>query len=433
MMARLTPPASPRTALTVWGVAVLCYILAIAGRSSFGVASLAALERFDVGPAILSTFVVLQVGTYAAAQIPVGLAIDRWGPRRVLVAGALLLAAAQTVMALSTVLPLTLAARVAVGLGDATAFISVLRLVPEWFAMRHVPLVNQATGALGQLGQVVSAVPFYAVLRVSGWSVAHLSLAATGVLVAIAVLVVVRDRPAADPGSPGRARTAPAAPPAGRTGVRHALREVAREPGVWAGLFAHWSTMFFVSTFALMWGVPYMRAGNGHSAATASTVLVLGVVAMALSALLVGTLSARFPRLRLRLVVTGSMLAVTTWTVVLLVPPPVPAWLLAVLMMILSLGGAASNVSFDVVRAHVPRSRLGTATGLANSGGFVATLLAVLLVGVVLDVVGGSSPGPEAFRVAMASQAAVVLVGLTGLLLATRRLGPGSESAPRRG
>ena len=59
-------------------------------------------------------------------------------------------------------------------------------------------------------------------------------------------------------------------------------RAVVRTRGVWAGLFAHWATMFPVVAFALMWGVPYMRAGNGISAGGASAVLVVGVVAVML-------------------------------------------------------------------------------------------------------------------------------------------------------
>lgn len=429
-MNRLTPPASPRTGLTVWGVAVLCYILAVAGRSSFGVSSLAALERFDVGPAILSTFVVLQVGTYALAQIPVGLAVDRWGPRRVLVVGALLLAGAQLVMALSTSLPVTLGARVAVGLGDATAFIAVLRLVPEWFALRHVPLVNQATSALGQLGQVVSAVPFYAVLRGSGWTPAFLSLAATGVLMALAVLVLVRDRPAR---LPARSAGDVDAAPTQRESVPTQLRAVLKEPGAWAGLFAHWSAMFLVSTFALMWGVPYMRAGNGHGAGTASTVLVVGVVAMVTLAPVIGALSSRYPHRRVGLAATGVGTAALCWVLVLILPPPVPVWSLVVLVIGLNIGGASSNIAFDVVRSHVPRSRLGTATGFANTGGFVATLLSVLIVGLVLDLAAGAGPATEVYRVAMVAQGLVLLVGVCGMVLATRRLGPGAEHAPGRG
>ena len=68
-------------------------------RTSFGVAGLDAADRFDAAPAALSGFVVLQLLVYAALQIPVGLLLDRFGARRLVVVGALTMAAGQLVLA----------------------------------------------------------------------------------------------------------------------------------------------------------------------------------------------------------------------------------------------------------------------------------------------------------------------------------------------
>ena len=70
-----------------------------------------------------------------------------------------------------------------VGAGDALTFISVLSVVTAWFPPRRVPLMTQLTGLLGQLGQVLSAVPFAALLHGPGWTTAFVSAAALGVAV----------------------------------------------------------------------------------------------------------------------------------------------------------------------------------------------------------------------------------------------------------
>jgi len=80
------------------------------------------------------------------------------------------MAAGQLTLAFTESLPAAIAARAVVGLGDAVTFISVLRLVPHWFAPKRVPLVTQLTGICGQLGQVLSAVPFLALLTAEGWT-----------------------------------------------------------------------------------------------------------------------------------------------------------------------------------------------------------------------------------------------------------------------
>ena len=80
-----------KQAWLIWSTAVLVYIAALFHRTSLGVASLEAGDRFAVGPAALGTFTVLQIGLYALMQIPTGLLVDRFGPRRVLTAAALLM------------------------------------------------------------------------------------------------------------------------------------------------------------------------------------------------------------------------------------------------------------------------------------------------------------------------------------------------------
>lgn len=152
----------------VWSVGLLAYIVAVLDRTTLGVSGLDAAERFHASPAILSTFVVLQVIVYAAAQVPAGLLLDRFGSRAMIVSGALLMAAGQLTLAFSESLPTAIAARAVVGLGDAFTFISVLRLVPYWFSERQIPMVTQLTGICGQLGQVLSALPFLALLGAAG-------------------------------------------------------------------------------------------------------------------------------------------------------------------------------------------------------------------------------------------------------------------------
>lgn len=84
-----------RRALLVWLAAVLVYIVAITGRTSFGVAGIQAVERFQVDASRVAVFASVQLGVYALAQIPTGLVVDRFGARKTLLAGALLMAAGQ--------------------------------------------------------------------------------------------------------------------------------------------------------------------------------------------------------------------------------------------------------------------------------------------------------------------------------------------------
>jgi MFS family permease len=390
----------------VWATGLFAYIVAVLDRTTLGVSSLDAAERFAAGPAVLSSFVVLQVIVYSAAQIPAGVLLDRFGSKALIVSGAVLMASGQLTLAFSESLWGAIVARAIVGLGDALTFISVLRLVPHWFAPRRVPLVMQLTGICGQLGQVLSAVPFLAVLTGAGWVAAYTSAAAVGALSIVLTLAIVKDTP----------NGAPEDPP--RTTVRDTLanaKAVWLRPGTRLGFFTHMGTQFSVTVFALMWGVPYLTAGEGRSTAFAGWLLTLSVVAAILSGIGIGVFSGRRPHRRSRLVLAIIAGSAAIWTVVLLLPGPAPAWLLVLLVVVISVGGPGSMVGFDFARTFNPSASLGTAQGMVNMGGFVASLLVMQAMGLIIEDHGGYSFA--SFRLAWSAQYAVWAVSVVGILI----------------
>ncbi|QII05254.1 MFS transporter [Rhodococcoides fascians A25f] len=400
-----------RTVWVVWGVGVFAYIIGVLHRTSFGVAGLSAADRFSVSPSLLSSFVVLQVIVYAAMQIPAGVLLDRIGSRRMIAAGALIMASAQITLALTESLPVAVAARAFVGVGDALTFISVLRLVPRWFSPRRVPIVSQLTGLLGQLGQVLSAVPFLILLNGPGWTFAFGSAAALGLLAVVLVIALVRDRP--DDSS-----TLDTEPTSLRQTIA-AIAQVWRRPGTRLGFFSHMGTQFSITVFALLWGVPYLTSAQGLSASTAGALLTVSVAAAVVSGIVVGLLTGRYPMRRSWLVLAIMISNATMWAIVLSLPGPAPLWLLVLLVVVISVGGPGSVIGFDLARTFNPSANLGTAQGMVNIGGFLASLLVIAGIGWILDAMGGYTF--DGFRVALLVQFPVWIVAITGVLLTRRK------------
>ncbi len=394
----------------VWTTGLFAYIVAVLDRTTLGVSGLDAADRFGAGPTVLSAFVVLQVIVYAGAQVPAGLLLDRFGSKNLILAGGALMASGQLLLAFTESLPAAIGARAVVGLGDAFTFISVLRLVPHWFAPRRVPLVTQLTGICGQLGQVLSAIPFFALLAGSGWTTAYVSVAALGVLSIVLTLTLVHDTPE------GHVVEHEA------MSIRETLvsvRTVWLRPGTRLGFFTHMGTQFSVTVFALMWGVPYLTVAQGLSATAAGSLLTLSVVAAISSGVLIGIFTGRLPHRRSRLVLCIIASNAVIWSVVLALPGPAPLWLLVVLVVVISVGGPGSMVGFDFARTFNPRATLGTASGMVNMGGFIASLLVMQFVGVILDTVGDISF--EAFRLAWTVQYAVWALAVVGILITRRK------------
>jgi MFS family permease len=387
----------------MWGLGVLAYTVAVFHRASLGVSGLEAQQRFGTTAAVLSLFGVVQLGVYAAMQVPVGVLLDRIGSRRMIVAGALCMAAGQLLLARAGTVPLGLAARVLVGAGDAMTFISVLRLVPAWFPARRAPLVTQLTGLIGQAGQIVAAYPLVAGLHSAGWTPTFATAAGVGVLVAAIVAVGLRNAP------PGVTMAVASG------GRRTALTESWREPGTRLGLWTHFVTQFSGNTFALFWGYPFLVESQGLSPAEASGLLTVLVVAGMGIGPALGALAGRWPLRRSVIVLTIVLSSAAAWTLVLAWPGHVPTGVLVLLVLVLAANGPGSIMGFDFARTENPPARLGSATGIVNVGGFVASLLLILVVGLVLDASGS-------YRVAMCTQYVFWAVGLIMVLLTRRQV-----------
>ena len=393
----------------VWSAGLLAYIVAVLDRTTFGVAGLEAAQRFSASPGVLATFVVLQLIVYAGAQIPAGVLLDRFGSRAMILAGGSLMVAGQLSLAFTESLPAAIAARAVVGLGDAFTFISVLRLVPHWFPPRQVPLVSQLTGISGQLGQVLSAVPFLDLLGDSGWTTAFTAVSVVGVVSLMATLLLVRNTPdgvvARDPVTDLRATLS-------------RVKTVWMRPGTRLGFFSHMGTQFSVTVFALMWGVPYLTAAQGVSRDWAGFLLTVSAATAVVAGVVIGVLTGRHPHRRSWLVLGIIAANATIWTVVLALPGPAPHWLLILLVVVISVGGPGSMVGFDFARTFNTRTTLGTAQGAVNVGGFLASMLVMQVMGMVIGAAGGYSF--ESFRLAWCVQYLAWAVAVVGII-ATRR------------
>ncbi|MFE1664629.1 nitrate/nitrite transporter [Microbacterium sp. P02] len=436
------PPAPSWRAWVIWGVGAAAYILAITNRTSLAAVGVDTADRFDADASTLSMFAVLQLGVYGFMQIPVGVLLDRYGARPIITIGMVLMAAGQLVMAFSPTVGIAIAARMLIGAGDAAVFPSVLRLIATWFPAQRAPVMVQLTGIFGQFGQIIAIIPLAALLNATTWSITFGSIAGLGVLFAVLVFAVIRNHP------PDRAADVSVNTDTGAITVvtsaidnRVGIRAAWSHPGTRLAFWSHFTTPFAGTAFIMLWGIPFLTAGEGRTRAEAAGITTVLVLAGILIGPFMGALSSRLPHLRSRALVLPTIaVQMVAWLVVIVWPQPAPLWLLLLLVIALATGGPASMIAFDHARTHNPRHRLSTATGITNSGGFLAGLLAIFLIGLALDLQGAGTPATftlEAFRLAFLTQVPLWLVGAFFIAYERKRtrihIGLDQPKRPRRG
>ncbi len=403
-----------RRAWAIWLVALAVYVLAVFHRSSLGVAGLLASERFDINATRLAAFTVLQLVVYAAMQVPVGVMLDRFGSRAMLLSGLALMTAGQLFFAFTTSFGGAVAARAVLGAGDAMVFVSVIRLVTVWFLVRQAPMVTQLTGLVGQMGAIVAAAPLAFLLDRLGWTRAFALVSSLGIVLLVAVALFVKDSPyRRDEVVQVKLRA-----------LALSVRTLWGNPGTRLGMWSHFTSQFAATVFTLLWGYPFLVQGLGWSEAAASTLLMVMTAWAVVSGLVLARLVSRLPYWRSWIVIGIVVAMVVPWTAVLLWSGPAPDWIVVVMACTTATGGPAAMVGFDLARTFTPVHAIGRANGLVNVGGFTAALLTMALIGVVLDLVepgGMDSYTLDDYRIALSVQYLFWGLGIVQILRYRRR------------
>ncbi len=403
-------PVGGARAWLVWGVAVGGYFLAMLQRNGLGVAALEAQSRFDVGPALLSLLPMLQLLVYVVLQVPAGLLADRLGPRFTLVMGMIAMALGSCLFALAPGIEVAVAGRFLIGLGDALVFLNVIRLAALWFPRARYALVSGLTGVVGGTGQVASAAPLAWALNGVGWVAAFMATTGLTVLMALLVLLVVRDRPS---GAAGRSTVADP------ISVWASLKEALKADGPRIGMAHHAAVMAPFTMMMVLWGYPFLVGGLGLSESTAALTLT-GLAAGALwVAPFAGVLIGRHPGVRVYFALfLGGTLSLG-WLLLVAWPDGAPVPLGVAVMAVSALGQTvAPTISFDFARDGIPASRTGVASGLVNMSGFSTAVACTVAAGAILQALPDE---PASYQLAFVPIAVTTLLSTCVLAVFVRR------------
>ncbi|HEV7203318.1 MAG TPA: MFS transporter [Jatrophihabitans sp.] len=408
--------AEPRSALPGWLLASSVYFLALLHRTSLGVAGLLAQQRFGITPAQLSVFIFVQLGVYAAMQVPTGIMVDRYGPRRLLVTASLIMGSAQLIFATVPSYPAALVARALLGAGDALTFISVVRFAATHFDPRRFPLIVAGTGMLGTLGNIVATLPLALLLHSAGWTYGFGSAAVLSLVAAAAVFALLPDST-----PPPRAVHGFAELRIGVRAVGTRVRSAWSLPGTRLGFWVHFASMSTATAFGVLWGSPYLIRSAGFSPSGAGAVLMCGVILAAVVSPVFGWLIGVRPIARVPICLAMCGLTITGFVVLATAfgDHPPRAYVVT-LFVVMTVGGPVSMAAFALARDYNNARTLGTASGVVNVGGFVATVIIALGIGWVLDAMGGTTP--HNLRWAVLVAVAVQLLGAIRLAVWWRRV-----------
>jgi MFS family permease len=183
------------------GRAVALSLLVAAGcvnyldRSALSIANSAIRDEFGLSLAQMGLLLSVFAIAYGLAQIPVGLLIDRFGPRRALGAGMALWSAAQCAAAGVGGFVSFAVARAALGVGEAPMYLAGTKVCTEWYPPRERAWPIGLFNASSALGPAVAPPLLTALLIGAGWRWMFACLGLAGFALLVAWLAFYRDPP----------------------------------------------------------------------------------------------------------------------------------------------------------------------------------------------------------------------------------------------
>ena len=390
-------------------------LVAATGLSQFHRASTGAIgpeiaADLGLGPQGLAAVNAAFFAALGLAQIPVGLASDRWGPRLVVavltvlaVAGALLHTVADSALLLA-------AARGLAGLGCAASFMAAVVLCGRWFAAARFTTVLSWVFALSNLGVLAAGTPLALAAAGAGWRSAFVLVAAASAVIGVGFWLAVRDEP---PGRPAAARSG-----GGPAEALGGLWRVWRSPGLLPVFALHLFVYASLIVLIALWAGPYLADVHGLGAVERGHVLTAMAAAQVAGLLCYGPLD-RLANSRKRVAVGGALLSIAVFGLLAVLPDPPLALAVALLL------AACSVTAYGIVlvahgRALFPPELVGRGVTSLNLAQVIGSATLPLLTGAVAEwASAGALPLPEAaYRLVFATIAGGLALGLCGYLFA---------------
>ncbi|HEX8963920.1 MAG TPA: MFS transporter [Rhodocyclaceae bacterium] len=365
-------------AWAIWGLAALFYLVAFYQRVAPAVITDQLMADFAIGGAALGNLSAFYFYSYVAMQVPTGIIADRWGPRRLLTAGAAVAALGTALFAVAPDIGWAGAGRLLVGASVAVGFVSLLKLASHWFPPQRYAFASGLLLLTGLVGGVAGGVPLRIAVDAFGWRAVMAASAVATAAVGAAIWLWVRD----DPTERGYAGHFHAAAGTERLPVLRGLAQVLSYPNIWLLTLVPLGFAGAMLTFGGLWGVPWLRQVHGLDAKSASAITSMMLVSWGIGGPLLGSWSERLGRRKPLYVATGAV-ALAGWAAIAFLP--LPLW--AVIAILVPLGFASGNmiVGFAWVKESVPLRLTGTAAGIANMGPLSGGMLLQPGVGWLLD------------------------------------------------
>ena len=400
----------------IWGVLILTFIMAHFHRMAIGVVRDDLVWEFNVSAVTFANIGSVYFYLYMLMQLPAGFLADSLGPRVTVTAGTVISALGSIIFALAPNVFWIFVGRAMVGLGVSVVFVSILKIISQWYKTSEFATLSGATSFMGYMGGALAQTPLALLVGLLTWRITFVAIGVYSLALAVLCYALVRNRPE-DMGLPS-ARilekcTAPA-PPTTKPDLRKGLLTILRNRGTWVMFFmaAGYNGSFLA--FSSVWGITYLVQVYGISRVSAANYVMAVIIAGGIGCFIIGRFSDYIHRRKLPMLLFGSVNVVTWLLLCFIWSGQPPLQFLMALLIVQGLTSVPNTLCFTYSKEINPVEITGISTSVINVGNFIGGSAVPVFVGIIIDRYEALLPTAELYSLAFIS---CLLASLFGLLL----------------
>jgi sugar phosphate permease len=367
------------------------------------------LEADDLGLLTSAYFL-----SFAAAQLPLGIVLDRFGPRRTEAALLVLAAIGALIFSMAHGVTMLIAARALIGLGVSACLMAAFKAFVQNFARQRLPLVNGCQMAAGGLGAMTATVPVEAIVAASSWRTVFSLLSILSLTAAFFVLIIV----------PRRRQTGQDADPSLRAALA-GLVAILTNPLFWRVAPMMVASQGSFLAIQSLWAGPWLRDVGGLDRSAVADTLLAIAAAMVAGYLLIGLAADRLGKLNIPPLVVAmagiTMFALTIAAIVIRASASPVLWLA------FGFFGTSGSLLYAALSQKFAPALAGRLNTTLNVLVFSAAFAAQWGIGAIISHwPGGASGGhdPAGYRAAFAVVLTLQIITLAWFVLFRRRRAP---------
>ena len=367
----------------IWSIVGFYYLFDVVLRVMPSSMAPEIMSSFHMNASQFGLFTSMYYVSYVVMQIPAGLIVDRFSIRKSLFTAALMCLGGLLIVHSTTIMSVAYFGRFIIGLGSSFAYVYTLKVATIWLPKRHFGMATCIADSLAMLGMIVVDVVFVRVSQSAGMWVSILSLVITGVIAALLIFFVFRDKTSS--------KHEQALNREDTRDLRHILSKLAKivkKPQVWLIGVVGCLTYLPASVIGDTWGIPFLQSVYHLSREGAGNVVSALSFGWILAGPFVGAWSDRTRQRVLPMKLTVGFCALFMALIVLL--PLVSSVLLpnAVVMFLFFMVGVTTGshpLVFAMARENFDDRIAGTVVAVVNTLTMLGGWVFQPLIGFVMD------------------------------------------------